>query len=443
MTRLASLRRGWCPGALRPMPTGDGLLVRIRLRGGRLPVPLARILAEAARRFGNGSIDLSARANLQLRGFTEATHAALLAYLADADILDDDPNAEAVRNIVASPLAGSPDFGALLDLPPILTALDTRLATDARLRTLPTKFGFLLDDGGWPSLADASADVRFEACLDDGRPVFRVSLSGTAQSATTIGACAPDDVADVATRIALAFLAAREEAQDEGKCALRMRDLVGKGFGPSVANAIGLIAGAPTRSRAYVTGPASPIGHFTGTSGQSVLGLGVVFGRLTAETLERVAEAAEDLDCDTLRVTPWRALLFPIGKTGTLDEWLSRFKAEGFILDPADPRRAIAACPGAPACVNATTSTQDDALRLAPLARQLSAQGIGLHVSGCAKGCAHSGRAPVTLVAASGLYGLVLGGTAQDEISAAPITIAAAEAALQRLIANHSANHSP
>lgn len=28
--------QGWCPGALRPMASGDGLVVRIRLPGGRM-----------------------------------------------------------------------------------------------------------------------------------------------------------------------------------------------------------------------------------------------------------------------------------------------------------------------------------------------------------------------------------------------------------------------
>ena len=28
--------KGWCPSALRPMQSGDGLVVRVRPRGGRL-----------------------------------------------------------------------------------------------------------------------------------------------------------------------------------------------------------------------------------------------------------------------------------------------------------------------------------------------------------------------------------------------------------------------
>ena len=39
--------QGWCPGALRPMMSGDGLVVRIRPREGRVS---GAQLAEIARR---------------------------------------------------------------------------------------------------------------------------------------------------------------------------------------------------------------------------------------------------------------------------------------------------------------------------------------------------------------------------------------------------------
>ncbi|MGY4427317.1 sulfite reductase beta subunit-like hemoprotein [Bradyrhizobium sp. JR6.1] len=46
--------KGWCPGALRPMQSGDGLVVRIRPRGGRLDAAQAAGIAELAARYGNG-----------------------------------------------------------------------------------------------------------------------------------------------------------------------------------------------------------------------------------------------------------------------------------------------------------------------------------------------------------------------------------------------------
>ncbi len=41
-------RKGWCPGALRPMETGDGLLARVRAPRGRLSLDQAAALADAA-----------------------------------------------------------------------------------------------------------------------------------------------------------------------------------------------------------------------------------------------------------------------------------------------------------------------------------------------------------------------------------------------------------
>ena len=68
--REQSRIRGWCPGALRPMESGDGLLVRVRPRAGRLATGDVIAIAAAAERYGNGLIDLTRRANLQLRGLS-------------------------------------------------------------------------------------------------------------------------------------------------------------------------------------------------------------------------------------------------------------------------------------------------------------------------------------------------------------------------------------
>ena len=63
----APARRGWCPSLMRPMPSGDGLLARVHPRLGILSAAQLRALAEAARRYGNGHLDVTARGNLQIR----------------------------------------------------------------------------------------------------------------------------------------------------------------------------------------------------------------------------------------------------------------------------------------------------------------------------------------------------------------------------------------
>ncbi|MCB2128271.1 MAG: precorrin-3B synthase, partial [Rhodobacteraceae bacterium] len=102
-----------------------------------------------------------------------------------------------------------------------------------------------------------------------------------------------------------------------------------------------------------------------------------------------------------LRITPWRMILIE-GAAGAPS-------IPGLITDPADPMLRVTACTGAPGCPQALIATRSLARRLAP------GLGTHLHVSGCAKGCAHPGPAPLTLVGrADGTVDLIRNGTAAD-----------------------------
>jgi precorrin-3B synthase len=123
------------------------------------------------------------------------------------------------------------------------------------------------------------------------------------------------------------------------------------------------------------------------------------FGQLSAADLRALARsgAAE------IRVTPWRMVFLP---------GLARLPAaDGLIRDPRDPRLAVTACTGAPGCPQATVETRALASALAPRLRP----GTRLHVSGCAKGCAHPGPADLTLVGRAGAFDLVAGAAPWDE----------------------------
>jgi precorrin-3B synthase len=203
------LIKGWCPGALRPMESGDGLIVRLKLTGGILSLDLAAKIAKWSARWGNGQIDLTSRANLQIRGVTEARIEPLQDAMAAAGLLDVTPEGEAVRNVIASPLAGI-DSDALMDIRPVVAALEARLAGDDVFHALPAKFCWLVDDSGSLPLDDVRADVRFEAMSTDA---FALGLDG---SDKRFGPVLVDEVPDVAARIAMAFCVSK---------ARRIRDL--------------------------------------------------------------------------------------------------------------------------------------------------------------------------------------------------------------------------
>jgi len=150
--------KGWCPGALRPMPSGDGLLVRVRPWCSSFKLDQAAGLADIAGRLGNGRMDLTRRANLQIRGVREHSLPELHEALDRLDLLDPDPATEAARNVMVGPLAG-PQTRALA------MALTDAIAADRRLAALPPKFGWLVDDAGAPTIVDQPANIAL--CLTD------------------------------------------------------------------------------------------------------------------------------------------------------------------------------------------------------------------------------------------------------------------------------------
>lgn len=354
--------QGWCPGALRPMPSGDGLVVRVRPNAGRLTQAQAAGIAAASRRHGNGLIDLSARGNIQLRGVTEASHPELIADLRALDLIDADPVSEARRNILVTPFAD-----AATDA--LACALAAALA-DAP--DLPGKFGFAVDTGPAPVLQAVSADIRLE----------REASGGVILRCDGLEQGTPISLSDAATQaMALArwFVDAGGVTGGRG----RMAALIARGQRPT-GGLKATVSPAP---------PVMPPGP--GLVSQGAL-VGFEFGQMQAEGLAALAGQG------SLRVTPWRMVL--IEGLRTLPD------LPGLILRGDDPLLRVVACTGAPGCLQAFRPVRALARRLAPHVPQ----GRVLHVSGCGKGCAHPSATDVTLVATAHGFDLVAQGSAQD-----------------------------
>ncbi|GGL02551.1 hypothetical protein Sme01_19870 [Sphaerisporangium melleum] len=134
-----------CPGALQTHAAADGAVARVRTPGGLLTADRLRVLADAATRWGSGVIELTSRANVQVRGLGEASERTFADRMAAAGLL---PSAthERVRNILAGPLSGL-DGRGVADVVPLVRALDAALLARPALAELPGRFLFALDDG--------------------------------------------------------------------------------------------------------------------------------------------------------------------------------------------------------------------------------------------------------------------------------------------------------
>jgi precorrin-3B synthase len=140
-------RADMCPGVLRPWRADDGLLVRIRLVGGRVRKTALRRLSDVSREYADGRIFVTRRANLQVRGMSgdngQLTAAALEAV--ESTGLLPSRTHESVRNVLVSPQTGL--AGGRADLRPVADELDALICADPELGLLPGRFLFALDDG--------------------------------------------------------------------------------------------------------------------------------------------------------------------------------------------------------------------------------------------------------------------------------------------------------
>ncbi len=403
MTRETVLRKGWCPGARRPMQAKDGLLVRLRISGGGVSAATLRGLAQAGRAHGNGLFDLSARANLQMRGVRGESLPLLIETLDVLGVIDENAAAEAVRNVLVSPLAG---LDGRIDAPRAAKALDATLAANKDLHALPGKFGFLIDDGSGLSLGPVPADIRFDWI--GGEQAFAIGIGGNANEAIFLGLCGGDDIPDIASRLARAFLRLGSQMAEPPR---RMRDLM-ESCGPAAIAALAGLRPGPPRQSGAIEEPC-PVGLLRFNE-RYCFGVGAAFGRLDANMFDAAARGAEIFSTGEIRLTPWRALILPFVQPKQAGAMRAYFTAHRFIVDHEDARLAIAACGGASTCERGTTDTRSDALALMFFARRVRKTGVALHVSGCAKGCARQAATPFTLIAHAGRYELVVDATARD-----------------------------
>ena len=388
-------RRGACPAPSRPMQTGDGLLIRLNPVAGGLSPNILIGLSESALRHGNGIVDVTARGSLQIRGLT-AQSASLLA--AEIDALG-----IAVRTgvpVETGPLAGL-DPQEISN--PLALAECIRQAIDASNlgNRLGPKVSVVVDGGGQLTMNAVQADVRLVALADRS---WLLAAAGDASTATCLGTLDEDD----AYEAALAFLRTiAERGQDA-----RARDL-------SSAHMRALAGRLPRLDESGNEHPpitlSSPIGILVGAQGTPVVGVGLPFGSIHANALVGLCRQAASLGAVEIRLAQQRALLV-LGLSGTACAEFQRMAASlGFIVDADDPRRMITACPGAPACASGHIAARNIAEEIAHESGDILDAAFFLHVSGCAKGCAHPGTAPFTLVGGeNGRVGLVFAATARS-----------------------------
>lgn len=406
---VASVRRGVCPSLTRPMQTGDGLLVRLRpASGGFSPDSLAAI-AEAARRYGNGILEVTARGNLQIRGLKPETVEPLT-----RDVFATGIDLAMGLTVETPPLAGI-DGSEICDARPLAARLRAAVAAEPEPLQLAAKLSVIVDGGGIFNLDAIVADIRLTAFRSDDGLLWALALGGDGTSTRSVGAFTEDGALT-------AVLTALRQLDRMGNSA-RGRDL-------DIA-ALGL-SGQLVPDRPGSVRMRRPAGLHRLADGRTVAGVGLAFRQVRAEALAAFARSAADLDVTDIRLAPEHGLLVAGLDDGQAAHLLAEAESLGFLVSTEDPANAIALCSGTAGCASAFYDTHALAKIAVDTASDLLDGSFMLHLSGCAKGCAHPASAPISVSGASLGYGVVVNGSA----SASPAAYIAANevaSALMRL----------
>ncbi|MFY1632059.1 precorrin-3B synthase [Solwaraspora sp. WMMB335] len=401
-----------CPGALQLHQAADGALARIRCPGGLLTAAQLTALTEAAGSTGAGYLELTSRANVQLRGLSADAARLLVPRLTAAGLLPSVSH-ERVRNIVGSPLCGV-DAVSVWDVPAQVRALDAAVCADPRLARLSGRFLFAVDDGRGDTAA-ARPDI---ALLPDESGQVTVLLAGADHGVRT----GRDTAVALAVAAANAFLDEQVGSQDGSDVAAwRLADLaepVLRRVGTRLAaHPAARPTGSDQRQR-HRSGPGrstdmsarAAAGVLARPDGGYGLAVVVPLGRLRVEQAELLAAAAGDnggAGHGDLRLTPWRAVVLP--RVADATGWARRLDAAGLVTEPDSPWLGVTCCAGRPGCARSRADVRADAtaVHAAPVGPAAPAGHAGrlpVHWIGCERGCGTPGGAVVRVLATGDGY---------------------------------------
>jgi precorrin-3B synthase len=420
---------------LRIVAARDGGICRIKLPGGVLQAAQAHAIAHAAGRYATGVIDITNRANLQVRGVRAGQEPALIDALLSAGLGPSNnstvalASADDLRNLMQSPTAGRDPF-ALVDTSALAAEILTQMQTEPRFAALSPKFAVLLDGGErlamlehphdiWLSAQDHPDGARFVLGLagcppldtpdtpDTPRPL---TLNRHAQPLVTV---TPAQVPTLIIALLHTFLdlASADHTRMRHLLAAYPAQAVLQHAQRYVDFSLTLPPSDEPALVAWRRAKADPALRF-GAHPQRVDNMWHVggeppLGRLDAATLRALASLSESAGSATLCMTPWQSIVLPDIATPAVPSTLARLAELGLICDPQHPLARLIACAGSTGCAKSMADTKADALRLAEQLPFPAGQATQVHLSGCARSCAAAHCAPYTLLAvAPGQYDL-------------------------------------
>ena len=404
-----------CPGLFYNTLAQDGFLCRLRIPGGMINSQQFEAIADISDHYGGGYIDVTNRANIQIREIKQGINIQVLEKLQALGLASTNASVDHIRNIMTSPTAGI-DTQELIDTRPLVKAWEKYITAHSHLSQLSAKFSVCFDGGGKISVKDRPNDIILAAELINSNINWRLYLSygekGEPAKDTGI-LLKPVEIIAVLAALAETYL---KHIDINNRCKPRLREIINyitiekylhqvkEKLDPNIFNFEFNLEKPPLCASASLR-EKNLIGiHSQRQSGLYYIGIVLALGRLETYQIRGLAHIAKKYGDDNIRLTPWQNLILSDIPQNQIIEVEKEITNLGLNCSPTDIKSFLVACSGKRGCGAAATETKDDALHLAKYLENLMILdcSVNIHFSGCSKSCAQHTQADITLLGLAG-----------------------------------------
>jgi len=381
-------------------PNKEAFMARLRIPGGLLRTFQLRELANAAKQLTTGYVQITTRANLQIRLIQSKDTPAFLHRIQSVGLHTRGAGADNIRNLTANPTAGI-DPHELIDVMPHCAEMAQIIINDRSFYDLPRKFNIAYDGGGLIGTVEDTNDIGCKAVRVGDEIAFRIALGGATGHkafARDLGVLVkPAELNKVVAAVVRVYIA-NGNRTDRKKA--RLKHLLEKWtldqYLAETEKVLGYQLERSALDPASINYPsqAAPHSHFgvypQKQAGLNYIGVALQVGHLTPKQMLRIAEIADLYGSGEIRLTVWQNFIIPNVPDAFIETVKKALVKAGLHWQQSNLRSGLIACTGNAYCKFAQADTKGHALALADyLEKKLPLdQPVNIHLTGCPNSCA-------------------------------------------------------
>lgn len=381
-------------------PMNDAFMSRLRIPGGVLKSYQLRELAHIAQQLTSGYVQVTTRANLQMRLIQPKDAPEFLQRIQAIGLHTRGSGADNIRNLTMNPTAGI-DPVELIDVQPFVQQISQVILNDRSFYDLPRKFNIAYDGGGLIGSVEDTNDIGVKAVKVGDEILFRIALGGATghkSFARDLGVVVPP--AEITKVVAAVVRVYIEKGCRTNRKRARLKHLletmsldeyltlVEKKLGTTLRRAPYDLAQMRWASQELAH---SHVGDYPQKQkGFSYVGATCPVGNITPKQMLRVAELAELYGNGEVRLTVWQNFIIPNVPDAFVPTLKKALDKAGLPTKQSNLASGVIACTGNSYCKFAQANTKGHALEvIKQLEKKIELdQPVNIHVTGCPNSCA-------------------------------------------------------